>query len=255
MVGDRNPKAYDRLVFGYNFALYPSTFFGGGYGIYADAPDSAQEFADLVVECGTRVVPLMDLITSMEPAEDDTYEIRVRITNGMPANVAPTDPNAPIGESQGLVDVVYEFRTSAIDGDNDDLLYQWDWGDGNVTGWLGPFGSGENSLASHSWPTYDTCEIKVRAKDSWEAVSEWSPPLTVMIGPECCQVRGDVNDSGGDPDISDLVYLVDFMFSGGPEAPCLKQGDIDGSGAIDISDLVYLVDFMFTGGPPPPSCS
>jgi hypothetical protein len=241
-------------MYNYNFAFYPSAFFGGGYRVYTDAPDSAQEYADLITECGAREVPPMGLITTMWAAEDNTYEIRVRITNGMPANVAPTVPPAPIGESQGLVDVVYEFRASTTDGDNDQLLYQWDWGDGNVSGWIGPVGSGENCLASHGWTAYDTCEIKVRVKDSWETVSGWSPPLSVMIGPECCQVRGDVDDSGGEADISDLVYLVDFMFTGGPEAPCLKQADIDASGGIDISDLVYLVDFMFTGGPVPPGC-
>ncbi|MDH4035067.1 MAG: hypothetical protein OEV80_14855, partial [candidate division Zixibacteria bacterium] len=58
-------------------------------------------------------------------------------------------------------------------------------------------------------------------------------------------------------DISDLVYLVDYMFTGGPAPPCPNEADIDGSGGdppIDISDLVYLVDYMFTGGPEPPAC-
>ena len=53
-------------------------------------------------------------------------------------------------------------------------------------------------------------------------------------------------------DISDLVYLVDYMFVGGPEPDPLWVADIDDCmGAIDISDLVYLVDFMFLDGPAP----
>jgi len=53
-------------------------------------------------------------------------------------------------------------------------------------------------------------------------------------------------------DIGDLVYLVDYMFTGGPPAhwPAWR-GNVNGDFAIDISDLVYLVDFMFTGGPAP----
>jgi hypothetical protein len=74
----------------------------------------------------------------------------------------------------------------------------------------------------------------------------------------CCVTRGDVDHQGGPSpiDIADLVYLVDFMFSGGDEPPCFDEGDIDGNAAptIDISDLVYLVDYMFAGGPPPPAC-
>jgi len=52
-------------------------------------------------------------------------------------------------------------------------------------------------------------------------------------------------------DISDLVMLVDWMFSGGPAPYPLFVADIDGSCSVDISDLVYLVDYMFVGGPAP----
>jgi len=66
-------------------------------------------------------------------------------------------------------------------------------------------------------------------------------------------------------DISDLVYLVDYMFDHGPEPVCWEEANIDCSDAdppncidgqedIDISDLVYLIDYMFTGGPPPCRC-
>jgi hypothetical protein len=75
-----------------------------------------------------------------------------------------------------------------------------------------------------------------------------------ICGP-CCVMRGDINHDGGpNIDISDLVYLVDYMFTGGPPPPCMEEGDVNGSGAIDISDLVYFVDYAFTGGPPPPPC-
>ncbi len=73
----------------------------------------------------------------------------------------------------------------------------------------------------------------------------------------CCMppIRGNVDYDGGDAiDISDLVYLVDYMFTGGPEPPCFEEADMNGDTAIDISDLVWLVDYMFTGGPPPVAC-
>lgn len=72
----------------------------------------------------------------------------------------------------------------------------------------------------------------------------------------CCLTRGDIDHAGGASpiDISDLVYLVDYMFTGGPPPPCMEEGNIDGAGDLDISDLVYMVDFMFSGGPTPPGC-
>ena len=61
---------------------------------------------------------------------------------------------------------------------------------------------------------------------------------------------GGANNSG-DISISDAVYIISFIFSGGPAPalPCL--GDADGSGAITISDAVYLIGFIFGGGPTP----
>ena len=73
----------------------------------------------------------------------------------------------------------------------------------------------------------------------------------------CVGIRGNVDgDVSQVVDISDLVYLVDFMFTSGPAPICSVEANIDAdiNGNIDISDLVYLVDFMFTDGPPPPAC-
>jgi hypothetical protein len=81
-------------------------------------------------------------------------------------------------------------------------------------------------------------------------IASWNKP------PTCCV--GQSGNIDGDPgyliDISDLVYLVDFMFSGGAAPPCMLEANVDGLGELDISDLVYLVDYMFTGGPAPVAC-
>ncbi len=80
----------------------------------------------------------------------------------------------------------------------------------------------------------------------------------------CCNgdgKRGNVDDQsgpGGEVDVADLSYLVDFLFRGGPPPPCTDEGNVDAltgpGGPIDVADLSYLVDFLFRGGPPPPAC-
>ncbi len=62
---------------------------------------------------------------------------------------------------------------------------------------------------------------------------------------------GDVNDDASGPDITDLIYLVTFMFQDGPEPPVMASVDVDGNGTTspDIADLIYLVAFMFQDGP------
>ncbi len=80
----------------------------------------------------------------------------------------------------------------------------------------------------------------------------------------CCMgdMRGNVNyDPNDEIDIADVVYMVDFMFDGGPAPSCWAEADIDASGGdssgpwdVDISDLVVLTDYMFSGGVAPWPC-
>lgn len=71
----------------------------------------------------------------------------------------------------------------------------------------------------------------------------------------CIGMRGNVDGIIGDQiDIADLIYVVNYMFNGGPPPPIPEEADVTGNGHIDIEDLVYLVTYMFSGGPPPVDC-
>lgn len=75
----------------------------------------------------------------------------------------------------------------------------------------------------------------------------------------CClgSIRGNIDYDGADAiDISDLLYLVDFMFDSGPDIPCPEEANVNGDAGevLDVSDLLYLVDFMFDTGPEPAAC-
>lgn len=57
---------------------------------------------------------------------------------------------------------------------------------------------------------------------------------------------GDADASGG-VDIDDVVYLIGYIFSGGPEPTPYDSGDANCSGGVDIDDVVYLISYIFTG--------
>lgn len=61
----------------------------------------------------------------------------------------------------------------------------------------------------------------------------------------------DIDADGEGPNISDLVYLVDYMFNSGPPLQFPEAADFDADNEITIADLVALVDYMFNGGPEP----
>ena len=47
-------------------------------------------------------------------------------------------------------------------------------------------------------------------------------------------------DASGEADIDDVVYLINFIFSGGPEPVPYESGDADCSGGVDIDDVVHV---------------
>jgi hypothetical protein len=57
-------------------------------------------------------------------------------------------------------------------------------------------------------------------------------------------------DANGDcaVDISDVVYLIAYIFSGGSPPSPLISGDANCDTAVDISDVVYLIAYIFSGG-------
>jgi hypothetical protein len=109
---------------------------------------------------------------------------------------------------------------------------------------------------------YDSLQFGPLAAGEYTVmVSDSSPdyrylPLTVSSNPDCCVgQRGNVDsDLNGQVDIADLVFLVDYMFAGGPPPACAYEADLNGDGPIDIADLVYMVDYMFAEGLPPGAC-
>ena len=61
---------------------------------------------------------------------------------------------------------------------------------------------------------------------------------------------GDANGNGA-VSISDVVFLINYIFAGGAAPNPLSSGDVNCSGAISISDAVFLINYIFAGGAAP----
>ncbi len=70
------------------------------------------------------------------------------------------------------------------------------------------------------------------------------------VGDACDFVCGDANGSQA-VSISDVVYIINYIFSGGPAPNPLLAGDANCSGGVNISDAVYLINYIFAGGNAP----
>ena len=63
-------------------------------------------------------------------------------------------------------------------------------------------------------------------------------------------LRGDPNKDGK-ISVADVVYLINYLFKGGPTPVPIQSGDVNCDGKVTVSDVVYLINYLFKGGPPP----
>ncbi len=61
---------------------------------------------------------------------------------------------------------------------------------------------------------------------------------------------GDANTDGV-IDIGDAIYLLNYLFRGGPRPSPFEAGETNRARGIDLGDVLYLVNYLFRGGPRP----
>lgn len=184
-------------------------------------------------EKGRAVAALADFGYSFNHLDDEDVSgwgdgaILNLITIDWPNHI-PEQPSKPDGPSQGITGEEYTFTTSATDPDGigDSLWYKWFWGDGTESEWIGPYESGEECSASHSWAEKGTYQIRVYAKDRDDAVSPLSDPKSIIISelpnnpPEPPTTRGPTRGKPGmeyeytfvttDPDGDGIRYYIEW---------------------------------------------
>ena len=84
---------------------------------------------------------------------------------------------------------------------------------------------------------------------SYEDISEgysYEEPWT----PESAVICGDAN-SDETVNVSDAVYIINYVFVGGNPPDPLCKGEANGDGKVNVSDAVYIINYVFVGGQPP----
>jgi hypothetical protein len=96
-------------------------------------------------------------------------------------NQPPSTPTIT-GPNSGKPGTSYTYTfTTGLDPDGDEVSYYIEWGDNSTSGWTGFIPSGPPGYTeSHSWSLEDTYVIRCKAKDEFDAESDWGE-LTVKI--------------------------------------------------------------------------
>ncbi len=144
------------------------------------------------------------------------------LAEAQPLSKPPTTPTKPDGPEELIKSVEAIFESTTTDPEGENIYYLFDWGDGNETGWIGPYPSGQTGEASHAWTELGEYEIKVKAKDINDVQSNWSEPLIISIvenqNPANPTIEGPSWGLGGkkydftfvstDPEEHDIYYKI-----------------------------------------------
>jgi len=128
------------------------------------------------------------------------------------------------------------------------------------------FGSGYSGLVDDtSWqvlvlsgsPTPDTFGIEVKGHiggscGSYPSYEDWIGGQAEAATQPVLYIRGDVNRDYL-VDIGDVVFLLNYLYKGGPAPEVEESGDTNSDGVTDVGDVVYLVNYLYKAGPPPAS--
>lgn len=111
-------------------------------------------------------------IKTIHPNDENPYNNNLTIQTIIYENIPPEKPVVN-GPTDGKIDEVYEYTFSSTDPNNDDIYFYIDWGDGELEEWIGLYKSGEELTLNHTWTQKGRYTIKVKAKDTYSAESEW----------------------------------------------------------------------------------
>jgi hypothetical protein len=226
---------------------------GDGIGDACDPDIDGDGLANNVDNCDFVVNP------GQEASDSDSLGDACDNCPTVPNNDQYDENNDGIGDAcdglvhihiQDLADTVslnrnFEYFFHAVGGS---APYTWTMLGGDL-----PYGmnfEGGTSGRLYGKPNYmATYYFTITCDDATSRALSDTVDVIMTVGP-ATYVCGDADNSGS-VDISDAVYLIAYIFSGGPAPNPLVAGDANCDSAVDISDAVYLIAYIFSGGPAP----
>lgn len=89
----------------------------------------------------------------------------------------------------------------------------------------------------------DACDLCPGFDDSIDSDGDGIPD-------GCDYICGDAEGDGA-VNVADAVFLINYIFKGGPAPDPMEAGDANCDLAVNIADAVYLINYIFKGGPEP----
>ena len=87
---------------------------------------------------------------------------------------SPPDKPTITGQINGKPNTEYEYKFVSTDPEGDNITYCINWGDDAAEVCIGPYPSGVEASATHTWSEKGNYIIKAKARDVYGAESDWA---------------------------------------------------------------------------------
>jgi outer membrane protein assembly factor BamB len=148
------------------------------------------------------------------------------------ARPAPNAPNEPDGPAKGGENTQYTFSTVAFHPETMNVSIRFAWGDGDTSDWSDFVAPGESISKIHAWSVPDTYAVTAQAKDTGNAMSEWSTPHYIrIVPPDTLMIwRKKLTTLEGGSFYSSPAFGTDGdIYVGSPDSALYKINPADGS--------------------------
>jgi Dockerin type I domain len=200
-------------------------------------------------------------------SDGSTYYYRARVSNGVMwsywyygkfrMNSTPPPPTGLNPDNMQELENNPPMLTHANsqDSEGDGLTYSYEvYDDELLTELVAQItGIPEGGGGTTSWqlpgvvPDENDYFWRVRGYDGFE-YGGWSQTASFFIrAPYLC------GDASGDEsvNVADVVYLINYVFKGGPSPVPPEAGDANCDSSVNVADAVFLINYVFKGGPEP----
>lgn len=243
--GPPSPADADARVSEYNLHWLPTVYFDGGMDVYSDGSLFTQPYVDRINAAGARVVIPLNLDVSLTFLGGNAIQVDYTISYPGWTNSAPEQPAAPSGDQLRATETLCNYTAEGHDPDFQDIYMRWDYGDGTISDWDGPFHNDQPCQVTYSWPYAGSYDVKVQLKDEMDVESPWSEASSVQIF-----VCGDPNEDGN-INLLDILMLIDYKYKNGSAPNILESADVNHDGVVNLLDILFMIDYKYKDGDTP----
>lgn len=194
---------------------------------------------------------------------------------GSPEGTTDIYVGLKMAQSYSLSDLVGTWQLNALTSTSDTGTASWQRGwisiqpDGSFSGPL-TFSDGSNGFSTGLLSLTTDGVVTLPADSNFRGVVDagktimvctdkstsatWNTWMTILTKmdnpPDCCIKPGDANHDGK-VNVGEAVYIVNYVFKGGPAPQCKHEGDANADGKVNVGDAVYIINFVFKGGATP----